>query len=77
MFHAVVALVIVLHLNNDQTMTKFHARFRPNFTGRASDRASQARAWAVSKVWAYMFSVVERYKDFSGFGADFAFTWGI
>ena len=37
---------------------KFQARLFPNFTGSASAKASQARAWAVSKVWAYMFSVV-------------------
>ena len=51
-FHAVLVSVIALHLDNDQTMTKFHTRFRPNLIGRASARASQARAWAVSKVWA-------------------------
>lgn len=57
-FYAVPLLVIVFHLDNDQTMTRYYARRRPNFTGRASARASQARAWAVSKVWAYIFSVV-------------------
>ena len=39
-------------------VSKFQARLFPNFTGSASAKASQARAWAVSKVWAYMFSVV-------------------
>lgn len=59
-FHAVLLLVITFHQNNDQTMTSFQARFFcPNFTGSASARASLARAWAVSKVWAYIFSVVE------------------
>ena len=52
-FHAAFFLVVAFHQNNDQTTTKFHACFfRPNFTGRASAKASQALAWAVSKVWA-------------------------
>lgn len=59
-FHTASLLVITFHQNNDQTMTSFQARlFCPNFTGSASARASLARAWAVSKVWAYIFSVVE------------------
>lgn len=58
MLCVLLCLVVGFCPNNDQMKTKkegecipFYACFFPNLTGRASAKASQARACAVSKLW--------------------------